>query len=487
MTFFRNLAEPHLINAMTPNKLSHDTLLNPWLKESVKKLKKQFPDVILQEAYEKVRELKDSLTWEEFLIWKALKEAANTFLQTFRLDMDLSNEIRRWLYLNHVDTAIDLIQITDNELKAITTGHESYYEQITAYLHNNGYKLYNCNKRTVKVSSNCLAEIPAPLILWMVAPHGNVRTFNPDRPTLYSDWFDEWYLRYERIPHEEELCPILVSITAGNQNGIKSEIKELFSSLRNLRDSYNSICDKYHTTTVIQEYRIPDDDEELLVFPLHRFIDLKKDALRNLIRCLEEMRLQCSFSIKEYFEAEDTGKLDIAEKEKNALIQSMLIAHVSLRIDFDNLIHGLKHYFNPKHEPCPEWPVNPWLEERIMQFRKQHNDSIRSEYRSYTETKACSWVDYIIKQALAEAIRQNPSLMTPLYGMPFEHKYKKLLASQGIRTMADLAQLTDMDLNLLFEHDMYMTSQITDYLSNNSLKLYHSNILTFKYHPHKHP
>ena len=77
--------------------------------------------------------------------------------------------------------------------------------------------------------------------------------------------------------------------------------------------------------------------------------------------------------------------------------------------------------------------------------------------------------------------------MTPLYGMPFEHKYKKLLASQGIRTMADLAQLTDMDLNLLFEHDMYMTSQITDYLSNNSLKLYHSNILTFKYHPHKHP
>ena len=124
-------------------KLPDNIEMNPWLEDKVQEFHAFCSDDELQKDYHKLYGHTKYLGWNDYLIWKTLKEAVeeDSFLAVHRYEMDLTRDVKKWLYRNNVDRVLDLIQMTDEELRAITVGNDDYYKQITQFLSYNRFPL----------------------------------------------------------------------------------------------------------------------------------------------------------------------------------------------------------------------------------------------------------------------------------------------------------------------------------------------------------
>ena len=460
--------------------------INPWLEEQVRDLHSAHSNDELRTDYEMMYGETGSLSWNDYLMWKAIKDAidANPFLLVHRTKMDLPQKIKKWLYWNNIDRVLDLIQVSEEELHVMTTNEESYYNLLIEYLSNHGCSLRHNTERTFKISSTSplLAVNPARLNKWMVNPAGKVHTFNDIRPTLDPEWFDEFYRKYEHSKHEEYRCKKLVPVSIGlNYEGIE-EYNEFFSSLRKLWDAYHDVCKKYKITPIHQNYHIPESISAEHVFPFDRFISLNKDVIRAVIDAFEQIIIYCNFTVQEFFIADHHEELEMTDKVDDEIIQNLMIQYVSLDIDYGNIFYYLEMFHKTKIMPCNEWPFNPWLQETILKYRNLYTEEeLRSQYKDYLEIeRKKTWNEFLTEYALARQINDIPNLLIPLEDMELPKDIKNKLRTIKVEHLADLMQVTELDIDLLFDYDKFKKEDIDNYLKKEGLHLYHSDKLTYK-------
>ena len=128
-------------------------------------------------------------------------------------------------------------------------------------------------------------------------------------------------------------------------------------------------------------------------------------------------------------------------------------------------------------------PVNPWLAEAILAFRKKYpDDKIRELYRAILcLTPNRPWETFISEQALVLAARENPFLRTPVESMELPDKTRKLLCHNQVENVIDLIQITEEELAALFEGHEDEIPAIRQYLEAHSLRLCHHDGFTAKY------
>ena len=475
-----------MIKALAKREIP-SSLINPWLEQRIKVLHAILTDDELQSLYKKMYGDSNDMGWDDFIYLIAIRYSitAYPFLTLHRNDMDLEQEVREWFYWNNVDTALDLVQITDEELRFITAGKARYYDIITEYLASHDMALLHTARRTFKVSGcSIMAERPAKLTKWKIRNPETTHIFNPSRPTVLPEWFDEFYRRYERIKDEDKYCQKLVPFSATTLSPGSSTFRELFSSLREMWKAYNESCEKCHITPRLPQYRIPEDRKELLCnFPLGRFIALKKDALRALIDFFDQAGVLFSCPLGTYIETKDHYKeLDITELEKDEELQHLMVRHVSMQIDFDNLIWEMSIYRKFKNNPIDDWPYNPWLQEKILEYRNScSDDRLRSHYHKYLESHSIvSWIDFMAESAIEQAACKDPALIIPLGKTGLDKDIQDELLQTDVRVLGDLVQITRQELDILFDADAQKIRQIDLCLKKHGLKIYSSDLLTRK-------
>ena len=461
--------------------------MNPWLVNEVKDFRCKHSETELQNDFVEQSEKTIDLNWEDYLTWQSLIDAINRhpLLKVHRVCMDLSEQVKEWLYWNNVDRVLDLVQMSDEELRAISGDDNTFYEQVTRFLTDNNIKLHHCSQRRYKIASGCftLKECPATLEKWMIKPYGNVHTFNVTRPSLYPEWFNEYYRLYCHTGDEEKCCKKIIPVGAGEQSIIAPEYRELLKTLKEVWDNYINVCNKHNIKPIDPSRRIPRNDKELRSTPLYRFIELKKDAFRAAVSVFEQTSLICSLSTHKYIHEENyEKKLDITLSEKDEALQLLMTSLVAMIIDFENLVSYLLYDFKTNPNPCNYWPINPWLKEAITEYRSIYSDEqFRSQYNKSCETKRVkTWIDFVSNQALQKKLDDNPALLTSIEDTSLDESVKKDLIEYNIPTLANLLQFTDKELELLFDGDKGKVKLIDNYLKKQGLHLYHSDLLTYK-------
>ena len=261
------------------------------------------------------------------------------------------------------------------------------------------------------------------------------------------------------------------------------EFYEFKKTLNEVWQSYYQICIKYHFHPIDPSYHIPIDDKELKAMPLNGFIELKKDAFRAAISAYEQTSLVCNLSSHKYIvETSDERRLDLSEVEKDDEIQLMMISLVAMRIDFENIVWYLDMCFRFNQSPCNDWPINPWLQEAIREYRSIYSDKqLRSQYDKSCETKRVkTWIGFVSNQALQRKLDENPALLTLIEDTSLDESIKRSLIEYHIPTLANLIQFTDTELESLFDGNKDKVALIDNYLKEQGLHLYHSDRLTYK-------
>ena len=461
--------------------------MNPWLEEKVRAFHAAQSDDELSKDYNKLYGTTKDLGWKEYLMWRALKDAINQdpFLAVHRYNMKLGHNLKKWLYWNNVDRVVDLIQMTDEELRAITKERTDYYDQITSYLSSHGYTLLHGAERTFKISSNSSlqAEYATKLDKWIIKSPGNINTFNLSRPTSYPEWFNEYYKRFEQAENEKIISRKLVPITVGlMRNEMPSDFSDYFTSLKDLRYAHHSILDKYNIIPVLETIRIPESFQDLKSFSLDDFSTLEKDAISAFISDLEQISIMHSCSLEEYFKGNDEDKADICEKEKNKDLQLLMIQHITMRLDYRSLLSFFDLCFKIKDKPWNEWPFNPWLQEIIIEYRTPFTDAeLHDQYRDFCKNRRRKkWMDFITEQALVKEIRDYPVLLTATDDMELEDTIKRTLKIYNINNLFQLIQFTDLEVNRIFNYNKFKREEIAGYLEKQGFHLYHSETFTYK-------
>ncbi|MBO4560672.1 MAG: hypothetical protein J5705_01730 [Bacteroidaceae bacterium] len=472
---------------MTNKDLIESMEMNPWLVDEVKEFRYTHSEIELRKDFANEAEMTKDLDWEDYVTWRSIIDAMNynPFLKVPRVSMDLPEPVKEWLYWNNVDIVFDLVQMSYEELRAISGTDKTKYEQVTRFLSDNKFKLRHCPHRTYKIASYCFTidGCPATLDRWRINPSGNVHTFNPNRPSLYPEWFDEHYRLFCHIKDEEKYCKKIIPVGAGVQDKMPQEFHELQNTLKDVWHSYYEVCIKFRLAPIDQIYHIPNNDKELRATPLYRFIELKKDALRAVISAFELTSLICCLSTHKYINEEsDERKLNITELERDQDLQLLMTHFVAMRIDFDNLVWYLSMFFKCSQHPCNDWPINPWIQEAIAEYRTIYSDEqIRDQYAKSCETKRVkTWVDFVSNQALQRKLDDNPFLLTYIKETDLDNSIKNCLEHYHIPTIANLIQFTDTELESLFDGNKDKVTQIDNYLKEHGLHLYHSDRLTYK-------
>lgn len=461
--------------------------------EKVKVLRDNHIEDELRSKYDELYSETKSLSWSEYLMWRALRDAIDKdpFLKVHRFNMVLSLKVKEWLYWNGVDRVLDLVQMTDEEIRAISIGKETYLDQIMNLLSNHGYTLLSDKNITFKISSNSsiLSERPERLKMWTIKPAGTTQVFELERPCIYPEWFDEFYRSYGYTKNEEIILKKLVPVKAGIRKDEVEKIDEFFNTARDLWENYYIICKRYGIVPLIQKWNIPENSKDIENFNLDRFIEIKKDALRALISIFDEMSIYGNSSISDFFKADNLGKLDIAETEKNEHLQLLMTSVVAAVMDFESVVWYIESSFKLTNKPNRHWPLNPWMQELIMCCRcATYDDELHSQYRDYLKREPKkTWIDFLSEYALAEEIKEHIELIAPIEDLliPIEDSYLKkkiesTLNAVGVERFGDLMQFTRDEIAILFDYDKAATEQIYYCLDKEGYCLRSSKHFTYK-------
>ena len=469
--------------------------INPFLAEKLKEYRAKTSEKEMRADYEKACNFYVSAgikrSWEEHQAARALRYSMLSspwFLETLRTDMELPQETIDNLYWCHVDTVADLLQITEEELRTLGLNIELDIDAIKKYLGRNGYLMYRSADLTFKVPAlDALNGRNEKWSTWMLDANGLKTDFDIFRPTLQEKWLDEFYKR-ERIDGEEKLLKDLLPVKPECKNGnLPEDYTEFSQAIKNLWDSYEAICANCHIPQRISRpIDLPESPKDLGAFSNDRFYYIWKDAVKVMVDIFERTSLFKKSSAGKYMLASDEGKLNLAEGEEDQDFQLLLITYVEVRIDIDNIILFLDKYKNtPRKHSLNEKPdpVNPWLAERIKEYRHDYKEEyIRKRYVSYLdEDPDSSWSDFIAVAALQHKIRRDPFLMTRRKDFGFSEHLTDVMNILGVDIFADLLQFTVEEMKELCEQEGEEIGTISAFVNEHGYHLEHYDGYTLKY------
>ena len=113
--------------------------------------------------------------------------------------------------------------------------------------------------------------------------------------------------------------------------------------------------------------------------------------------------------------------------------------------------------------------------QRLLQ--RDHTPSTRTA-KAYFQV--CPAVCFVSDQAVQRKLEENPALLTLIEDTSLDEFIKRSLIEFHIPTLANLIQFTDKELEMLFDGDKDKVTLIDNYLKEQGLHLYHSDLLTCK-------
>ncbi|MBP5558863.1 MAG: tetratricopeptide repeat protein [Bacteroidales bacterium] len=463
--------------------------INPWLASKLKEYRSRHSDEELRRDYEMDCVMGVMPSWEEYLQVRALYEAMrwDSFLQTLRENMELAPATRERLYRFNIDCVADLLQLSEEEIESCSIHEYLDLKSIKKYLKKHGYKFLPCAERTYKYSSlSVLANFgKGKLGRWMLNPPGSPVEFDITRPTLWERWFNEYYARHEHLEGEEKFQKEFADVRPHLMNGeMPKEYTEFFQAIGNLFTSYEAICISQHISPkFFKPGDIPDSVVELKFFPNKRFLWLWQMSCQTVIDIFERTNLFRHSSAGKFLTASLEQKLQIADAETHDLdFQCLLITIVEIRIDTEDIITFLSDAASsPKREEPT--PVNPWLAERIMEYRHDHKEEyIRKCYVSYLdEDPDSSWADFLAVAALKYKIRRDPFLMTRRKDFGFSEHLTDVMNILEVEIVADLLQFTIEELSELCTQDGESVAPVVQFLAAHDYHILSCPENTLKY------
>lgn len=467
--------------------------INPWLAEKVQVYRNQNKDSVLRADYEFSVQSGSKMSWDQHLTVRALQSALkwDSFLQTIRWKMDLPEEIIFALYRCHVDCVADLVQLSEEEFEECARLHKFETEPVKKYLKKHGYKLLSCNERTYKVQS--LLVLPTLTTIeyktWMLKPPGAEAEFDLNRPLSGGWWVDNCYSRYEYTTGEEKLRSEMQGLKPALTGDLPNDYKEFFTAARTFYECYDKICEqegiiRFHSL----RSNLPEKSKDLATFNNDVLLFMKRDYVKALVHILELTDLLKHYTPAQFFKATDEQKLNIAEREsKNDSFQLLLITYVELRIDFENLLWYIQSLAKKPAKVLdmsekPD-PINPWLAERIMEYRHDHKEEyIRKCYVSYLdEDPDSSWADFLAVAALKYKISRDPFLMTRRKDFGFSDHLTDVMNILGVDIYANLLQFTVEEIQEFCDQEGEDIAPISAFVHEHGHHLYHYEGYTLKY------
>lgn len=467
--------------------------INPWLAEKVQVYRNQNKDSVLRADYEFSVQSGSKMSWDQHLTVRALQSALkwDSFLQTIRWKMDLPEEIIFALYRCHVDCVADLVQLSEEEFEECARLHKFETEPVKKYLKKHGYKLLSCNERTYKVQS--LLVLPTLTTIeyktWMLKPPGAEAEFDLNRPLSGGWWVDNCYSRYEYTTGEEKLRSEMQGLKPALTGDLPNDYKEFFTAARTFYECYDKICEqegiiRFHSL----RSNLPEKSKDLATFNNDVLLFMKRDYVKALVHILELTDLLKHYTPAQFFKATDEQKLNIAEREsKNDSFQLLLITYVELRIDFENLLWYIQSLAKKPAKVLdmsekPD-PINPWLAERIMEYRHDHKEEyIRKCNVSYLdEDPDSSWADFLAVAALKYKISRDPFLMTRRKDFGFSDHLTDVMNILGVDIYANLLQFTVEEIQEFCDQEGEDIAPISAFVHEHGHHLYHYEGYTLKY------
>ena len=369
--------------------------LNPWLAEIIQLHQNSCSVNYLQDCYKMSCVQGENLSWPEFLVKHSLEAQMNEnpFLRKPLELMDISGKAKDILYWAGADKVSDLLQITKEELDAVCTNEAEAKEEIARYLVSIGNDIRSYPSRTSKLSLTYgYWTIPSP-----GASHG----FNIARPTIREEWFNEYYRLYGHFEDEnkhrqafETVRPICLDAEL-----MPRDYKEFFQAAKNLFDSYEDCCAPCKIKPRVKRPIMPDPDV--------RFI--YREALMAVIDILERTSLMKKADVGDYLSTQsDQRRLDISEGEDhNESFQLLLICHVEIKIDIENIGLTLDECLKGQHgnefELWQQPQKHPFTAAILRLREKLSDETLRARYREEVEENPdLGWEEFIVQAALAE-------------------------------------------------------------------------------------
>ena len=463
--------------------------LNPWLEEKVQEYRRMNNAMVLRANYAIAVKKGARLSWSQHLILRALASAMekDPFLKTLRVNMDLEDSTREHLYDLHIDCVADLLQLSEEEITSCSMHRDLDMNGIKRYLKKHGYTFLPCPRRTYKIPS-----LPAARDIgdcdwntWCLNPPGNPVAFDLSRPTLTGRWFDEYYARFERLDGEEKFQKEFLDVKPRfPQGGMPDEYREFFHALGNLFISYNVICSRKHISPQFFRPRnIPESLYQLRHFPTSRFLSLWKEACKVVIDVLERTNPLRHATAERFLAADMEDRLKLAEAEDHdEHLQQLMITLVELRIDMEDIISFLERSLTMPQREDPT-PVNPWIAQVIMEYRKRHpDDYIRKRYVSFLqEHPEASWSDFLAAVALEYKVNREPFLRTPRREFGFSEHLRDMMNAMEIDIAADLLQFTVEEIAQFCSQEGESAVPIALFLSGHGYRLLSHPEYTLKY------
>ena len=468
--------------------------INPWLAERIKEYRQQRGEEMLRNDYDIVRSMGSKLSWEQLLAHRALDYAMrwDPFLMTLACRTGLPSSISDYFYSCHIDTVADMLQLSEEEFAELAQKKVFELKPIEDFLQGHGYKLLSCPEKTYKLST--LPFIPSARVLmedsiWMA---GEEWTFDIERPSCTSMWFDTYCSKYEHVEGEEMLRQELSEVRPDMNEEMPSDFQEFFQAVNTLFDTYGSICESQNIKPL---YFRPDDlpceAKDLKFFQNCRFLELRELALLAVIDIFERTYLFKHYTVGKYLSATDEEKLNMAEvEEENQDFQLLLITHVEIRVDFDCVMDYIKTIASAagkpqvqqKVEANPEKhalnekmdPVNPWLAEAVKEIRVKYTDNyLRVRYVSFLDDcPEKDWTGFLEELALYNKTRDNDFLLTKRIDFGLPQRLTDVLNTLGVDVVADLMQFTIEELTEMLEQSGESVELVVQFLANHGYKLY---------------
>lgn len=373
--------------------------INPWLAEQISLLRERHSDEDIQEVY---RHSMDR-TWEQHLLMMAMQDALqlSPFNKMLLFEMALPESVKKGLYLTGIDCGADLLQLSIEELRVASRAFRFETEVVELFLAAMGYTLTSCHRRIPKLSalSTLNAKKEFNLETWMLPSPGTLIDFKIDRPSLFPEWFDEFYRKYGHFDNEETGVQVLRNIRPPRLDGVKMpyDYYEFFQAAGNLWDAYEVTCDLAQIEPRITRPKFPDED----VYSIYR------EGVKTVVDIFERTMLLDKLSKGKYLSGTDEQKLSIAEEGKPESFQLLLISQVELKIDIENIVIYLDECRKGKHRedflerPAP---VNPKIAKMILRLRGIYSDDcLRERYiKALEQNSDLSWEEFIVQTAMAE-------------------------------------------------------------------------------------